>query len=98
VEKTKKAFTIIICTGMNGMQKDLQDQILRDRNHPSVIIWSIGNEIPEQWAGQRWKRHLPELSLQENLLLSFTPWTLRDLLLLQWIILIRKMLFTDLMH
>ncbi|MEP6950289.1 MAG: beta-galactosidase GalB [Ginsengibacter sp.] len=29
--------------------KDLQDQLLRDRNHPSVFIWSIGNEIPEQW-------------------------------------------------
>ena len=29
-------------------KKDLQDFILRDRNHPSVIIWSIGNEIPEQ--------------------------------------------------
>src|SRR3569833_171869 len=27
---------------------DLEDQILRDRNHPSVIIWSIGNEIPQQ--------------------------------------------------
>ena len=30
-------------------KNDLEDQILRDRNHPSVIIWSIGNEIPEQW-------------------------------------------------
>ena len=29
-------------------KKDLQDMILRDRNHPSVIMWSIGNEIPEQ--------------------------------------------------
>ena len=29
-------------------KKDLQDQILRDRNHPSVMIWSIGNEIPQQ--------------------------------------------------
>jgi beta-galactosidase len=28
--------------------KDLQDQILRDRNHPSVVAWSIGNEVPEQ--------------------------------------------------
>ena len=30
--------------------KDLRDQVLRDRNHPSVFIWSIGNEIPEQWG------------------------------------------------
>jgi beta-galactosidase len=30
-------------------KKDLQDMVLRDRNHPSVFIWSIGNEIPEQW-------------------------------------------------
>ena len=22
--------------------------VLRDRNHPSVILWSIGNEIPER--------------------------------------------------
>ena len=33
-------------------KKDLQDQVLRDRNHPSVFIWSVGNEIPEQWAGR----------------------------------------------
>ena len=31
-------------------KKDLADQVLRDRNHPSVFIWSIGNEIPEQWG------------------------------------------------
>jgi beta-galactosidase len=29
-------------------KRDLEDQVKRDRNHPSVIIWSIGNEIPEQ--------------------------------------------------
>jgi beta-galactosidase len=28
--------------------RDLRDMIHRDRNHPSVIMWSIGNEIPEQ--------------------------------------------------
>lgn len=30
-------------------RKDLVDQLFRDRNHPSIFIWSIGNEIPEQW-------------------------------------------------
>lgn len=29
--------------------QDLHDHIVRDRNHPSVFIWSIGNEILEQW-------------------------------------------------
>ncbi len=29
--------------------RDLKDHIIRDRNHPSVFIWSIGNEILEQW-------------------------------------------------
>jgi beta-galactosidase len=29
-------------------QKDLESMVLRDRNHPSVIMWSIGNEIPER--------------------------------------------------
>lgn len=28
---------------------DLEDMLLRDRNHPSVFIWSIGNEVAEQW-------------------------------------------------
>ncbi|ODM27047.1 sugar-binding protein [Clostridium sp. Bc-iso-3] len=27
-------------------KRDLQDMVKRDRNHPSVIMWSIGNEIP----------------------------------------------------
>jgi beta-galactosidase len=26
-------------------QKDIESMVMRDRNHPSVIIWSIGNEI-----------------------------------------------------
>ena len=29
-------------------QRDLDSMILRDRNHPSVIMWSIGNEIKER--------------------------------------------------
>jgi beta-galactosidase len=29
-------------------ERDLVSMIHRDRNHPSIILWSIGNEIPEQ--------------------------------------------------
>lgn len=31
-------------------EQDLVDQIKRDRNHPSVFVWSIGNEVGEQWG------------------------------------------------
>ena len=31
-------------------ERDLSDLVLRDRNHPSVIMWSIGNEVLEQWS------------------------------------------------
>ncbi|SHL40382.1 beta-galactosidase [Chitinophaga jiangningensis] len=30
-------------------KEDLEDMVLRDRNHPSVFMWSIGNEIREQF-------------------------------------------------
>ncbi len=30
-------------------ERDLTDHILRDRNHASVMMWSIGNEVLEQW-------------------------------------------------
>ena len=31
-------------------ERDLSDHILRDRNHPSIFMWSIGNEVLEQWT------------------------------------------------
>ena len=49
-------------------ERDLRDLILRDRNHPSIFIWSIGNEVLEQWTDAR----ADTLSLEEaNLLLNF---------------------------
>jgi len=49
-------------------RKDLEDFVKRDRNHPSVIMWSIGNEVLEQWTDAA----ADTLSLAEaNLILNF---------------------------
>ena len=30
--------------------KDIINLVKHHRNHPSIVMWSIGNEIPEQWS------------------------------------------------
>ena len=49
-------------------ERDLTDLLLRDRNHPSVIMWSIGNEVLEQWSDAK----ADTLTLEQaNLILNF---------------------------
>lgn len=49
-------------------EKDLTDLIRRDRNHPSVFMWSIGNEVLEQWT----QADADTLSIEQaNLILNF---------------------------
>ena len=48
-------------------ERDLTDLVLRDRNHPSVLMWSIGNEVLEQWSSA----DADELTLEQaNLILN----------------------------
>ena len=49
--------------------KDIENLVLNHRNHPSIVMWSIGNEIPEQWSEEG--RHISE-HLQ-NLCHKFDP-------------------------
>ncbi len=49
-------------------ERDLTDLVVRDRNHPSIVMWSIGNEVLEQWSDAA----ADTLSLEEaNLILNF---------------------------
>jgi beta-galactosidase len=36
-------------------ERDVRDLVRRDRNHPSIIMYSIGNEIPEQGRADGWQ-------------------------------------------
>lgn len=43
-------------------QKDLEMLICRDRNHPSIILWSTGNEVEEQYHPEtNMARHLTDI-------------------------------------
>ena len=46
--------------------RDIENLVLANRNHPSIVMWSIGNEIPEQNSeeGREISKHLQGLCHQ----------------------------------
>ena len=48
-------------------QRDITNLIEHHRNHPSIVMWSVGNEIPEQWKPEGAERYKKLIALCHEL-------------------------------
>ncbi len=67
------------------IEKDAQSWICQGRNHPCIIMWSVGNEIPDTHAGERGKevmeylvslveKYDPKHNARATLCSNYMPW------------------------
>lgn len=63
--KTRNGYNVLFD---DWAEKDIRAMVRRDRNHPSVILWSIGNEIREQVSkdGAAVARRLSDIAKSED--------------------------------
>lgn len=52
----------------NYAEKDIVNLVQATRNHPSIVMWSAGNEVPDQWgeAGVKRAKWLQDLFHRED--------------------------------